>query len=180
MNEVVKKYSIDDPFAYNVIYVFRINDESHSGLLKIGDTTLRTALPRSALTDSCDTLNKAAHHRIREYVTTASVAYELLYTTLAIDDKGQSFRDYKVHRVLKNSGIPREAPNQANGREWFRLLLCEAQSAIDCAKKGQPSLTPGDIKFTPDPIILRPEQRDARSEERRVGKECRSRWSPYH
>ena len=26
-----------------------------------------------------------------------------------------------------------------------------------------------------DPEILRP-----RSEERRVGKECRSRWSPYH
>ena len=24
------------------------------------------------------------------------------------------------------------------------------------------------------------EGRDARSEERRVGKECRSRWSPYH
>ena len=24
------------------------------------------------------------------------------------------------------------------------------------------------------------EFRDARSEERRVGKECRSRWSPYH
>ena len=23
-------------------------------------------------------------------------------------------------------------------------------------------------------------QNDARSEERRVGKECRSRWSPYH
>ena len=27
-------------------------------------------------------------------------------------------------------------------------------------------------------IILTPEH--ARSEERRVGKECRSRWSPYH
>jgi len=25
-----------------------------------------------------------------------------------------------------------------------------------------------------------PEARQARSEERRVGKECRSRWSPYH
>ena len=24
------------------------------------------------------------------------------------------------------------------------------------------------------------EQKDTRSEERRVGKECRSRWSPYH
>ena len=25
-----------------------------------------------------------------------------------------------------------------------------------------------------------PAEKDARSEERRVGKECRSRWSPYH
>ena len=38
------------------------------------------------------------------------------------------------------------------------------------------------------PLELNPEQRQARdavvsvlrSEERRVGKECRSRWSPYH
>ena len=31
-------------------------------------------------------------------------------------------------------------------------------------------------------VYLRNEQdiADARSEERRVGKECRSRWSPYH
>src|SRR3712207_9393903 len=27
---------------------------------------------------------------------------------------------------------------------------------------------------------LTPEARSSRSEERRVGKECRSRWSPYH
>src|SRR2546422_9369889 len=27
---------------------------------------------------------------------------------------------------------------------------------------------------------VRREREDARSEERRVGKECRSRWSPYH
>src|SRR3712207_7039511 len=30
--------------------------------------------------------------------------------------------------------------------------------------------------FKPDPVTNRQE----RSEERRVGKECRSRWSPYH
>ena len=34
-------------------------------------------------------------------------------------------------------------------------------------KKFQPSLEVEDAE-------------DARSEERRVGKECRSRWSPYH
>src|SRR2546426_10314692 len=57
-----------------------------------------------------------------------------------------------------------------------------------------------DIQFSPGPPMIRSEGgylydqvsidvwgrdvgsyvRDARSEERRVGKECRSRWSPYH
>ena len=30
------------------------------------------------------------------------------------------------------------------------------------------------------PLSVAGEIEDARSEERRVGKECRSRWSPYH
>ena len=29
-------------------------------------------------------------------------------------------------------------------------------------------------------VTLQPELQQGRSEERRVGKECRSRWSPYH
>ena len=29
-------------------------------------------------------------------------------------------------------------------------------------------------------ITLSKSERERRSEERRVGKECRSRWSPYH
>src|SRR5207244_5931067 len=29
-------------------------------------------------------------------------------------------------------------------------------------------------------LVAGPRSRPARSEERRVGKECRSRWSPYH
>src|SRR2546427_10374103 len=31
------------------------------------------------------------------------------------------------------------------------------------------------VEVAPESIVVRP-----RSEERRVGKECRSRWSPYH
>ena len=31
-----------------------------------------------------------------------------------------------------------------------------------------------------DTMNLNPDDEDDRSEERRVGKECRSRWSPYH
>ena len=29
-------------------------------------------------------------------------------------------------------------------------------------------------------LLIQPWDRSTRSEERRVGKECRSRWSPYH
>ena len=47
--------------------------------------------------------------------------------------------------------------------------------------------TKGGVKFNPDGTldrgamlaIMNPDDK-ARSEERRVGKECRSRWSPYH
>ena len=38
----------------------------------------------------------------------------------------------------------------------------------------------GTIGFGLLSLILGDEARHPRSEERRVGKECRSRWSPYH
>src|SRR2546430_16267666 len=37
----------------------------------------------------------------------------------------------------------------------------------------------GRVSYPPTVILAEPEGR-IRSEERRVGKECRSRWSPYH
>ena len=42
---------------------------------------------------------------------------------------------------------------------------------------GLPCLPPGDL---PNPGIKPASLMSPRSEERRVGKECRSRWSPYH
>ena len=37
------------------------------------------------------------------------------------------------------------------------------------------------LNYDPDTGVLTWRERDQkRSEERRVGKECRSRWSPYH
>src|SRR5688572_32087988 len=36
------------------------------------------------------------------------------------------------------------------------------------------------LKLKKDCQIPNPQSRRSRSEERRVGKECRSRWSPYH
>ena|SRR2546429_6187187 len=49
----------------------------------------------------------------------------------------------------------------------------------------EPLNRPGDThgaRWTADGVVTAPGFREAykRSEERRVGKECRSRWSPYH
>ena len=48
-----------------------------------------------------------------------------------------------------------------------------APGSVDCYVQ-----LPGGPSFAPDSPVGR--ARAARSEERRVGKECRSRWSPYH
>ena len=36
------------------------------------------------------------------------------------------------------------------------------------------------VDITPEEIFRWSDENKTRSEERRVGKECRSRWSPYH
>ena len=50
------------------------------------------------------------------------------------------------------------------------------EKAIDAAHALQESRRRGDTDL-PELSVAQIEQR---SEERRVGKECRSRWSPYH
>ena len=45
---------------------------------------------------------------------------------------------------------------------------------------GGPSLASTEKKLPPLPKIVDQGEAEMRSEERRVGKECRSRWSPYH
>src|SRR2546425_13264986 len=57
-------------------------------------------------------------------------------------------------------------------RERWPLFYCERR-LLGCPYKG-----PGDSR--PFPRFPCEGFYDPRSEERRVGKECRSRWSPYH
>src|SRR5256885_13568067 len=52
------------------------------------------------------------------------------------------------------------------------LLPVESKSRLQCLVSGSSSSSRRRFRIPPRPA--------ARSEERRVGKECRSRWSPYH
>ena len=53
-----------------------------------------------------------------------------------------------------------------------------ADAAAQAIREADPAGTIGLISAEPHPPYDRPPL--SRSEERRVGKECRSRWSPYH
>src|SRR5256885_7404812 len=64
-----------------------------------------------------------------------------------------------------------------------RVLASRPDSFAPSAKAGSncslySSMPLPDVQISPSPA--RPAYFATRSEERRVGKECRSRWSPYH
>lgn len=156
-------------FEYKLIYIFRINDDAHKGLLKIGDATVHTNKSETDLFPNCKELNAAAKARIDSYTKTASIAYELLHTELAVytvSKKGvttiKAFRDKDVHRVLLRSGIKRHSFNIENeGVEWFKTDLSTAVNAIKAVKEGKSSLNSVDISSDLSPIVFRPEQAKA-------------------
>ncbi|MFR9518942.1 MAG: Eco57I restriction-modification methylase domain-containing protein [Rikenellaceae bacterium] len=148
-------------FNYKLIYIFRINDEAHKGVLKIGDATIHTTLSADQLTPNCRDLNQAAKERINAYTSTANIPYDLLYTELAvstIDGKTEGFRDYDVHRVLKASGIKPHYFNAKQQNEWYKTDLESAKRAIVAVKEGRKSLNNSEISKDKNPIIFRPEQ----------------------
>lgn len=156
-------------FEYKLIYIFRIDDEKHKGLLKIGDATIKTEESIDRLPPNCKLLNQAAKDRIKQYTNTAGVTAELLHTEIAIHtvkDKvtGQptlkAFRDHHVHSVLVNSGIPKHTLKGSTSKEWFETDLETALKAIDAVKKNIKNLSNAKSDgFTP--IIFRPEQERA-------------------
>src|SRR3712207_6952657 len=63
-------------------------------------------------------------------------------------------------------------------RQVYRVTFADGRSTECCAEH----LWRVDYRGWPEPRVLDTAtlMRLLRSEERRVGKECRSRWSPYH
>ena len=153
-------------FEYKLIYVFRINDVTHKGVLKIGDATLKTSKKYDAFQPSCHELNAAAKKRIDEYTVTAGITYELLYTEIAVyldsSNNLKAFRDHMVHNVLKRSGVKNVYFDKAHRQnEWFECDLETAKKAIKAVKDGKTALDGCEITTNQSPIILRPEQEDA-------------------
>lgn len=145
-----------------LIYVYRIPDEAHRGILKIGEAT--TDAPNYLLLQPNSTeLNAAARERINQQTQTAGIGYDLLHTEIAISlETGIQFNDKEVHDLLLRSGIKRKVFDTVrNANEWFHLDLETAKKAIAACKEGRKSLLPGEITEGRSPIEFRPEQREA-------------------
>lgn len=158
---------LDSSFNYKIIYVFTIKDDIHKGLLKIGDTTIKDSISVDKLSPNSKKLKNAAWDRIKKYTNTAGVTVDLLHVELAVREckKGndivlESFRDYDVHNVLKNSGISHKKVGNTTGKEWFDIDLDTAKKAIDAVKSNYKNLGNTPLKNNKQPIIFRPEQEE--------------------
>lgn len=152
-------------FKLKLIYVFRINDEAHKGCLKVGEATADDNEDLWGLAPSSHNLNVAAKKRINQYTQTAGIAYDLLYTELAIYTTGGrlcALNDGAVREVLLRSGIKRkvfEIEGKAN--EWVITDVETVKNAIKAAKEGRCSLNSTEISPDINPIDFRPEQKEA-------------------
>lgn len=158
------------PFEYRLIYVFRIEDSAHAGMVKVGEATIHATKDYKQYASSCSELNSAANARIRQYTQTAGIQYKLLYTEIAVYDEKQKdgtyktkyFTDHKVHNVLKRSGVRNHYfDNNAKANEWFECDLETVKNAIKAVKNNQSSLPGYQVSSDNNPIIFRPEQEKA-------------------
>lgn len=136
--------------SYKLIYIFEIPDEAHNGLLKIGETTFESGLSPNQLLPNCETLNTAAHNRIKQYTRTALIRYNLLHTELAertivLRDGVQrivTFSDNDVHRVLDYSRFRCQFFYDSGQRsEWYEVDLPTAINAIRACKENRATLS---------------------------------------
>ena len=138
----------EQTYSYKLIYVFSMPYETHKGMLKVGEATLKTDIMPNELVPNCHTLNQAAKARIDSYTKTASMSYKLEYTELALKTEfGYSFtfKDKNVHKVLMNSGVHKVQPNGATGEEWFATDIETVKAAIKSVKNGKSTLSSSDF-----------------------------------
>lgn len=152
-------------FEQKLIYVYRINDTSHEGILKIGEASCNAGMAYFAFEPNCKELNAAAKDRIRHQTQTAGVTFELLYTEATAYMKGKNlivFQDHDIHDILVRSGIKRKIfDTEHKANEWFYTDLETVKKAIAAAKEGRTSLNASEITTDRSPVIFRPEQTEA-------------------
>jgi hypothetical protein len=162
--------------SYKLIYVYSDTIPEHSGRLKVGETTLKTAKKLKDITEA--DLLPAARARINSYTNPGDVPYtiehvELAVRTLPTEDESshtprgytsfEGFRDYNVHAVLLSSGFEKKfARADKHTGEWFEATVDDVRLAIRAVKEHRSSIA--GFAALPARVVLRDEQRRAVAE----------------
>src|SRR2546427_13092710 len=104
------------------------------------------------------------------------------YTTLFRSTHGGLLVPAAAVAALVAAGARPAAPGEFTRRAVLngKLDLLQAEATADLIDAGAPAQARRALHQLDRGLSARLELLRARSEERRVGKECRSRWSPYH
>src|SRR3989454_8285993 len=112
--------------------------------------------------------------------------FDVMRTTFAAREfTDEPLPDATLFNILDRA---RFAPSGGNRQGWRVIVVREratrealAALTAPAAKRYAAQVAAGDSPWnTIDPPSVDAATIEKRSEERRVGKECRSRWSPYH
>lgn len=166
------------------IYVQTVNNESgkfvaYEGAQKIGEGSVASEDIEADWTPNSEFLRKIAPKRIKQYMTTAGLHFDLGWVELAYKKSTKTwFHDHDVHEVLKRSGI--KHPKELAGNEWFKTDLETAKEAIKAVKDGRSfiSETQAAYKAEKVKITLRPEQDAAvKQTQKTYKKKARMLWN---
>ena len=125
--------------------------------------------------------NGFAHHRLPDAV---EILADLGYAGVALTVDVHALDVFAKHYVAERDDIA----ELLAARRMTSVIETGARFLLDPTRKHQPTLLDSlavprgrRVDFLKRCVELAAALKsDARSEERRVGKECRSRWSPYH
>ena len=109
----------------------------------------------------------------KQYVTSNRIITENDIVTIDLSPQcGNIWGDYARTIILENGVVVDRC--KVSNEEWKNGLAMEDRLHHELVEFVSKETTFEELYYHINEIILK------RSEERRVGKECRSRWSPYH
>ena len=112
MNKSIEEILAPRPEARPRIYAYSIDDDAHSGLLKVGQTT------------------RDVKKRIEEQTKTAAIKVTIELNELAEREDGTTFTDHEVRDRLKTKGFDNPA------LEWMRCSVADVHTVLTELRTG--------------------------------------------
>lgn len=153
-------YFITQP---RILYVLKVNDRKHNGLLKIGEIFVDAAVAQEY--EELDMLKDLVEEKLGKTSWAQELSYEVILaetTTYSSVEGEDCYKARTIIDILSDSGY---TPHYLKSEEkkldlWMPVKLSQVKEAISAAKCGRKTIE-GKPQPGRKPIDFRPEQKDA-------------------